>query len=170
MQIGHSQDTNICVKTIHWHKLWYNFPEVVQSYSDERAVFFGLFFSKRSVFRNHYLLFSMTLARLRSDSRVWNMLNNELSLAKSSSIGGGNWRGRWCSGGYTPTKFTVAGALFRHSWLINEDATWSSQVTLAIKQTQDKWMSLHLLWVLTVTILMRCWYWANVGWGRSGLE
>ena len=32
--------TNICVKTIQWHKLWYNFPVVTQSCSGERAVSF----------------------------------------------------------------------------------------------------------------------------------
>ena len=34
------KDTNICVKTFHWHKLWYNFPVVTQSCSGEQAVSF----------------------------------------------------------------------------------------------------------------------------------
>ena len=31
-------DTNICVKTIQWNKLWCNFPVVSRSQSGERAV------------------------------------------------------------------------------------------------------------------------------------
>ena len=31
---------NICVKTIQWHNLWYQFPVFIQSYFGERAVSF----------------------------------------------------------------------------------------------------------------------------------
>ena len=33
-----SQDTNICVKTIQWGKLWYNFPVVTGSHSGDKKV------------------------------------------------------------------------------------------------------------------------------------
>jgi len=34
------KDTNICMKTIQWRKLWYHFPVVIRRYSGKRAVSF----------------------------------------------------------------------------------------------------------------------------------